>query len=140
MNYSRDDETIVPPFKKHITDAGWDLHAPYGFTLKPGEVSERIDLGVSFQGIPDAVGIVSERSSQGKVGVHTLGNIVDYGYIGNVHVTLVNTSKESDYVVQKGDRICQIIFVKNYTGELNEVPSLDNVGSRGKDAHGSTGV
>jgi len=136
INY-KIDENGIEPFKKYKTDAGYDLHALDSFIVNPKSFSERIDLGIAFE-IPEGFyGEIHERSSQGKKGIQTLGNIIDSGYIGNVHVTLANLSDE-DYEVNRGDRICQIIFKPIFTSELNRVEMLEN-SERGDNSHGSTG-
>jgi dUTP pyrophosphatase len=133
------DKGITMPTKANKTDCGWDLYSPIDFGLEPGEVSERINLGVAFEIPPYYCGQITERSSQGKKGVHTIGNTIDSGYIGNVHVTLVNSGR-SFYSVSKGDRICQIYFPTIYTGELKEVKKLKDTSTRGTKAHGSSGI
>jgi len=138
MNYSRTDDTVPQPYKKHKEDAGYDLYALEDFTLKPGRRTERLDLGVSFEIPPGFCGMVIERSSQGAKGIFSTGPLVDSGYSGTVHVTLVNTGAV-EYVVKKGDRICQIVFVPIRQFILNEVPTIAG-GERGAGAHGSTGV
>lgn len=132
----RRDEGILAPFRKYEGDAGYDLHSPLAFVLQPGDVSPRIDLGIGFAVPAGYCGFVVERSSQGKKGVHVIGPIVDSGYTGNVHVTLVNDSKEP-YEVAAGDRICQMVVMAVYREPLEEVTELE--GDRGDNAHGSTG-
>jgi len=133
----RRDKGIPVPVKGHGGDAGWDLHAPYNFTLLPGETSERIDLGVGFEVPLWFCGFVVERSSQGKKGIHAIGPVVDNGYTGNVHVTLVNNSTVP-YKVEEGDRICQMILLRVGLEELEEVDTIE--GERGDNGHGSTGT
>jgi dUTP pyrophosphatase len=125
------------PTKGHKTDAGYDLYSPIELMMGHCSVSPRIDLGIGFE-IPEGyVGIISERSSQGKIGVHTIGNVVDFGYTGNVHVTLINTGMEP-YKINKGDRICQLLLIKIGMEELEEVTEFSET-ERGDGAHGSTG-
>lgn len=126
------------PTKAHNTDAGYDIYSPIDFTVAPNSISDRINLGVAFQ-IPEGyVGIISERSSQGKKGISTLGNVVDHGYTGNVHVTLLNNGP-TFYEVKKGDRICQLLLVKIGMEELEEVDEFENT-ERGENSHGSSGI
>ena len=106
MNFKKD-EGIVTPTKGHSTDAGYDIYAPFTFLVEGHDFSDRINLGVAFE-IPEGyVGIISERSSQGKIGISTVGNIVDHGYTGNVHVTLIN-NQAGPIQINKGDRMTQI--------------------------------
>ena len=133
----RRDEGVEAPTKAHQTDAGYDLYSPIDFDVAPLDFSPRIDLGVGFE-VPLAYcGYISERSSQGKKGVHVIGPVVDHGYTGNVHVTLVNNSKEV-YSVKKGDRICQMLLLRVGMEELEEVTEFADT-ERGSNAHGSSG-
>ena len=128
----------IKPTRAHDADAGYDLYSPVDFTVKSGEHSERINLGVKFE-IPFGYkGETKERSSQGKRGIITAGNLVDSGYTGDVHVTLINLGKE-DYEVKKGDRICQIVFGPVFMTELTVVTEFAET-DRGEGAHGSTGI
>lgn len=125
------------PTKGHITDAGYDLYSPDTYIIEGHTFSHRINLGVGFE-IPEGyVGIISERSSQGKVGLHTVGNVVDHGYTGNVHVTLIN-HQDGPVQINKGDRICQLLLIKIGMEELEEVTEFNET-ERGDGAHGSTG-
>lgn len=138
MKIKKESQDIITPTKGHESDAGFDIYAPFDFIVGPGSLSDRINLGVGFEVPKGYVGIISERSSQGKKGIQTIGNIVDYGYTGNVHVTLINNGTEP-YEIKKGDRICQIYFSAIFMDSLEEVDSFEQT-ERGDGAHGSTGI
>ena len=135
--FYKKEKWAISPKKAYDTDAGWDLYAPEDITVLPHDFSNRIDLGIAFETPMGYCGMVLERSSQGKVGIDSIGILVDFGYTGNVHVTLVNHGFDS-YKVKKGDRICQIIFPMIYTGEMIEVSELSK-SNRGIKNHGSSG-
>lgn len=137
MNFKRQSNQITIPERGHLADAGLDLFAPYEIVVEPHSMSHRIDLGVGFEIPPGYCGVVTERSSQGKKGIETLGNIVDSGYTGWVHVTIVNNSDEV-YRVGMGEKICQIYFPAILTEPLFEVEEFEET-ERGDNAHGSTG-
>lgn len=137
MKFKKLSKEIITPTKGHTTDAGYDIYSPIDLIIEGNNFSHRIDLGVGFQ-IPEGyVGIIAERSSQGKVGVTTAGNVVDFGYTGNVHVTLIN-HQNIPIQINKGDRICQLVIFKIGMFELEEVESFKET-ERGDRAHGSTG-
>ena len=52
-------------------------------------------------------------------------------------VILVNFSKD-DYIINKGDRIAQLVFIKYEKVELHEVDILDDT-NRGSGGFGHTG-
>ena len=124
------------PTRAHDTDAGYDLYAPSGFSVPAKGFSERISLGVGFEIPAGHVGMVVERSSQGKKGVFSAGPAIDHGYTGDAHVTLGNMSDE-DVQYQVGDRIAQLIVFPVLLEELEQVEELE--GDRGDNGHGSTG-
>ena len=133
----RRDEGIEAPTKAHQTDAGYDLYSPVDLIIEGRSFSHRIDLGVGFEVPLMYCGYIVERSSQGKVGVNAIGPVVDHGYTGNVHVTLVN-NQDTPYQVKKGDRIAQMLLLRIGMEELEEVETLE--GERGDHGHGSTGA
>lgn len=137
MRFKRD-SGIIAPTKAHKTDAGYDIYSPIDFALGAGEVSHRIDLGVGFEVPQLYCGYVVERSSQGKRGIHVIGPVVDHGYTGNIHVTLVNNGTDV-YVVKKGERICQMLLLRIGMEELEEVTEFEET-ERSDKAHGSSGV
>lgn len=136
MKYKKE-QWAETPTKGHSTDAGYDLYSPKDFDVEPHSFSERVNLGVGFE-IPEGyVGIISERSSQGRLGITTAGNVVDHGYTGNVHVTLIN-NQDVSLAVSKGERICQLLVIKIAMEDLEVVESFEET-DRGENAHGSTG-
>ena len=137
MKFKKETSDIITPTKGHSTDAGYDIYSPVDMIIE-SHMSPRINLGVGFEVPKGYVGIISERSSQGKKGISTVGNIVDHGYTGNVHVTLINDGPEP-YIIKKGDRICQIYFTAILMEDLEEVGLFEST-ERGEGAHGSTGV
>ncbi len=138
MKFRKENNGIITPTKGHVNDAGYDIYSPVEMLMGPRSVSPRINLGVGFEVPEGYVGIISERSSQGKKGIHTIGNVIDFDYTGNVHVTLVNSSDEP-YKVNMGDRICQLLLLKIGMEQLEEVTDFGKT-ERGNDSHGSTGI
>ena len=63
---------------------------------------------------------------------------IDADYRGEIGVILINLS-DSDFVINTGDRIAQMIIAKHETIELEAVDKLDD-SVRGDKGFGSTGV
>ena len=63
---------------------------------------------------------------------------MDFDYRGNVGVILFNFS-DTDYSIEEGDRIAQLILERILTPEVIEVESLEDT-ERGAGGYGSTGV
>jgi dUTP pyrophosphatase len=116
---------------------GYDLRSTEHVIIDKGDM-KKIPLGFSISIPPGIEGCVRARSSLIKKGL-ILGNgvgTIDNDYRGEVCAILVNLSKETA-VIEKGERICQLVF--NYVAypELQEVEELDST-IRGSGGFGST--
>ena len=134
-------EGIPMPKRSSVGSAGYDIHTPYGFTLKPGEEVKvptglkcRMDDGWFLMAVP--------RSGLGFKYYTRLANtvgIIDASYYNNVDneghmfVKLRNEGTK-DLVVEKYDRICQMIFVPYGITEDDDVNTerIGGFGSSGK--------
>lgn len=132
---------------KYATDgsAAVDLCAAINegdrITLAPGERT-LVPTGISIapEGA-DVVAIVAARSGLGTKKGICLSNgigVIDSDYRGEIQVGLFNTGKE-DFVIERGDRIAQLMFVPVYCANLIESDELDET-ERGAGGFGSTGV
>ena len=110
-------------------------------TIAPGERA-LIPTGMAISpAARDAVAIVAARSGLAiKKGICLANGIgvIDSDYRGEICVGLYNTSKEP-FVVNRGDRIAQLMFMPVLSAKLCEVASLDET-ERGAGGFGSTGV
>ncbi|MFN2506138.1 MAG: dUTP diphosphatase [Acidimicrobiales bacterium] len=94
-------------------DAGADLVAREGVVLAAGGGRAVVPTGVAVA-IPDGyAGLVLPRSGlawrHGVTCLNTPG-LIDSGYRDELRVLLVNTDPVSDYEVQRGDRIAQLVI------------------------------
>ena len=62
---------------------------------------------------------------------------IDSDYRGEIGIILINLSEE-EFIVQDGERICQMIITKHETVSWEEVEEL-NTSTRGKGGFGHTG-
>lgn len=110
-------------------------------TIAPGERA-LIPTGMAISPESrDVVAIVAARSGLAiKKGICLANGIgvIDSDYRGEICVGLYNTSKEP-FVVNRGDRIAQLMFMPVLSAKLCEVASLDET-ERGAGGFGSTGV
>lgn len=127
-----------PPERAHPEDAGMDLKAMYGDGILPG-ASKVFDTGVCMEILPGCFGMVANRSGLNiKHGIVCSGvGIVDEGYTGSIKVKLYNLSDET-YVVNRGDKIAQLIIIPCEKPKLEFVERLDDT-ERGDSGFGSTG-
>ena len=120
--------------------AGMDICAAESLTLRAGK-RHAVATGFAFA-IPDGYEVqVRPRSGlalkHGITCLNTPGTI-DSDYRGEVKVILANLG-EDDFMINKGDRIAQIVVAPVTHGHLVEVDDLDET-ARGAGGFGSTGV
>ncbi len=120
--------------------AGMDIRAAEDLTIPAGQRA-LIGTGLAFA-IPEGFEIqVRPRSGLAlKKGVTVLNapGTIDSDYRGELKAILINHG-EDDFVVQRGDRIAQIVVAPVQRGNLVEVDNLDDT-ARGSGGFGSTGV
>jgi dUTP pyrophosphatase len=128
-------EYAKAPMRAHKTDAGFDLYAaiPEARVIWPN-TQEKIKTGVAVE-IPEGYyGRVADRSSMGSKSIHVLGGVVDHGEI----VVMLNNLGSLPFLINKGDKIAQLVVTAIYTGDLEIVESLTET-ERGTSGFGSTG-
>lgn len=120
--------------------AGYDLYAHEGATIKPHETA-KVGTGVAIQPPKDTFGAVFARSGlatkQGLRPANCVG-VCDYDYTGEYIVALHNDSNE-ERVIEKGERIGQVVFIPYVNVTFVEVDELDAT-ERGAGGFGSTGA
>jgi len=129
------------PQAQHPGDAGLDLRAAEGATVKPGERT-MVPTGVAVA-IPEGhAGLVLPRSGLASKKGLTLANapgLIDAGYRGEVVCAVVNLDPHEAVEISAGDRIAQLVIVAVpdvSPGFVEELPGS----SRGEGGFGSTGV
>jgi dUTP pyrophosphatase len=129
------------PQRQHPGDAGLDLSAVEGVTVKPGERA-MVPTGVAGA-IPDGhAGLVLPRSGLASKKGLTLANapgLIDPGYRGEVFCAVVNLDPHEPVEISAGDRIAQLLIVALpdlSPAFVDELPES----SRGAGGFGSTGM
>tara|TARA_B100000809_G_C14629208_1_gene347872 strand:- start:84 stop:506 length:423 start_codon:yes stop_codon:yes gene_type:complete len=131
-------ECATIPSKSNQSDAGWDLYAAEDAIIEPLQ-TELIGTDIAMA-IPEGyVGLIWDRSGMAtKRGVHRFAGVIDSGYRGQIKVCLWNSTQEH-CIINKGDRIAQILFQAVPNFPIIEVQNLDKT-SRGSHGFGSTGA
>lgn len=119
-----------------LANAGLDLYANEDIVLLPDKTTP-VHLGIASEFAPNYVALLKERSGMGKSGIALRGGVIDSCYRGEWAALLLNLSDEN-YVIAKGDRVCQAIFLPVLHLQIAEVDSL-NDSIRGKGGFGSSG-
>lgn len=133
-------EDAKVPKMEHEDDAGFDLYSNEETILNKGE-RKLISTGISVAIPKGYEGQVRPKSGlaikHGITMLNTPGTI-DAGYRGEVKVIVINLGEE-EYKIEKGKKICQMVFNKIEKPEIEEVKELEGSG-RGEGGFGSTGL
>lgn len=113
---------VVP---KRMTSgaAGHDVYANDHYVIKPGSVIN-VRTGIGLQIPHGYYAQIFGRSSLGLKGVVITGGVVDSDYRGEIGVTVLNMGK-ADLVIESGDRIAQMVFLRCFSTEMIEIDFLD---------------
>jgi dUTP pyrophosphatase len=123
----------VLPYYAHgpSEDAGLDLRAVERIVLSPG-VSQAVPTGIAIELPPGYEAQVRPRSGMAlKHSVTCNFGTIDPGYRGEIRVVMFNLGR-SDYVVEAGDRIAQLVIARYEAIEWEE-------GALGESARGAGG-
>lgn len=135
------DPSVELPSYAYAGDAGLDLRASESVVLKPFE-RRLISTGLAVA-IPDGyAGFVQPRSGlalrKGLSMANTPG-LIDAHYRGELKVCAVNLDAHEDIVIERGERIAQLVIQKVPVVTLVEVDELDET-DRGEGGFGSSGT
>lgn len=141
LEVRRLDPTLPLPGHQRPGDAGVDLHAAEDVRLVPGA---RAVLGTGIAvAIPEGFcGLVVPRSGLAARAGLSLVNapgVIDSGYRGEVKLVLINHDPRSHVVVERGERVAQLLVVPVATVEVVEREELPP-SERGAGGFGSTGT
>ena len=128
------------PTYAHDTDAAADLYAPADQVIPAHSYSNMIKTGVKIQ-LPEGwLAMIIPRSSIGLKTPLRLSNsvgLIDSGYRGELGVIYDNTS-DTDYTVNAGDRIAQLLVMPSYRFKADVVDILTD-SDRGETGFGDSG-
>jgi dUTP pyrophosphatase len=122
-------DTELPlPTYAHEGDAGLDLFAREGAALAACGGRSLVPTGISIAIPMGYGGFVLPRSGMAlKHGISVVNapGLIDAAYRGEIKVILVNTDPTTDYVVERGDRIAQLVIQAVATVEWQVTDDLD---------------
>ncbi len=133
------DEGLPLPDREMPGDAGFDIYSREDRVLRSGERA-LIPTGVAIALPHGFVALVHPRSGLALKHGFTLVNApgtIDAGYRGEISVIGLNTGA-SEFVVKRGDRIAQLVFVELPRAVIHEVTELPG-SIRSMGGFGSTG-
>lgn len=117
-------------------DVGLDMYAMETVTIKPGE-HYRFYHGFALEFPTGYAGIVKDKSSISKAGLHVMGGTYDAGFRGEYNTHLVHLGDEP-YTIEAGDKVSQLVIFPVMIAEMEETDSLSE-SERGTGSFGSTG-
>ncbi|WP_228512748.1 dUTP diphosphatase [Staphylococcus chromogenes] len=159
-------ENATLPTRNHSTDAGFDIYAAETVILEPQEKALiATDIAVN---IPKGyVGLLTSRSGvSSKTHLVVETGKIDAGFQGHMQINIKNDHednkgetifkrdlkdkiiidderhlyKQGTYVINKGEKLAQLVIVPIVTPELQEVEKFDDVSARGEKGFGSSGI
>ncbi|MBC8558884.1 dUTP diphosphatase [Fumia xinanensis] len=138
------DTHAIKPTRAYITDAGLDLYSPVRRWVFAGD-SALFDTGVHIElpyiyinGVQyPTTGFVKSKSGLNVNHDLVTEGVIDLGYTGSIKVKLHNLGK-TDYLVNQGDKIAQLVILPVLTPDIRLVNSLPET-ARGDKGFGSSG-
>lgn len=118
-------------------DAGMDLRSVERVVLAPG-LAQGVPTGIAIELPPGLEAQVRPRSGMAlKHSVTVNFGTIDPGYRGEIRVVMFNLS-HGEYVIEKGDRIAQLVVARYEAVEWQEGVDLAE-SQRGPGGFGSSG-
>lgn len=124
------------PTRAHQWDAGLDIYSREG-KIVPARRSATFDTGVHVEIPPMNVGFLKSKSGLNIKYDLTGEGVIDAGYTGSIAVKLYNDA-DTDYEVQAGDKIIQLVILPIVMPDLELVDSFEQT-ERGDNGFGSSG-
>lgn len=128
------------PTRAHSGDAGLDLYAAEAARLGPGERA-MVGTGIAVEIPPGHAGLVLPRSGNAArhgIALVNAPGLIDAGYRGELRVLLLNTDRQTPFLVETGDRIAQLLLTPFAEATPVEVAEL-GASERGEGGFGSSG-
>lgn len=138
VEVQRLDKDLPLPTTAHEGDAGVDLYAREDGVIAAAGGRLLMPTGLAIALPIGYAGLVVPRSGlalkHGITLVNTPG-IIDSGYRGELKVVMINTDPVSDYRVNRGDRIAQLLVQPIDVVSWSEVSELDDFDRGGGFGH-----
>ena len=131
-------DNAFPPKRANDYAAGYDLYASEECIIEPHKHAI-IKTGISIQLPPNTYGRIAPRSGfTVKKHSHIGAGVIDCDYRGEVGIVVFNLDSEEKILIEKGNKIAQLIITPILTPDVTVIDTLDE-SKRGSDGFGSTG-
>ena len=139
MKVLRLSDSAKLPQKAHAGDLGYDLFSNDNIVIIPND-TVLIPTGIAIQFPEGYGGFIKDRSSVAtKNKLFTVAGVIDNGYIGEIKIAVHNATG-THAVIQKGDKIAQLVLIPTVDFPIEEVRDLVSSDKRGEGGFGSTGT
>ena len=135
------DPDLPLPSYAHHGDAGLDLRAREAVVIAPGGGRALVPTGIAIAIPLGYAGFVLPRSGNALkhgIGVVNAPGLIDSAYRGEIKVVLLNTDPHTEFHVQRGDRIAQLVVQRVAEVQWTEVAELDGLDRGGGFGHSGT--
>ena len=132
------DPDLPLPSYAHAGDAGLDLRAREHGVVQPSGGRLLMPTGISIAIPVGYAGFVLPRSGNALNHGLTLANtpgLIDSAYRGEINVVLLNTDRSQPFVVNRGDRLAQLVIQRVEEVTWQVVESLDGFDRGGGFGH-----
>lgn len=136
IKFKKFTDNAICPKKQRDWDACFDLYSAESLTIAPGKTAI-ILTGIGHELPQGFFGKIYGRSGLAKMGIISVGGVIDENYRGVIGVGLLNTS-DIPYEVKEWDRIAQYAIHKVEQCEREEVAQLSET-NRWDAGYGSSG-
>lgn len=136
IRFKKFTDNAICPKKQRDWDACFDLYSAEDCTIAPGKTAI-IMTWIGHELPQGFFGKIYWRSGLAKMGIISVGWVIDENYRGIIGVGLLNTS-DSPYEVRAWDRIAQYAIHKVENCEREEVSELSE-SNRWANGFGSSG-
>jgi len=125
--------------KAHHSDAGYDIKSAESLILPPGK-NAIVNTGLSIAIPVGYVGLIRGRSGLAfEHDIIAFEGTIDASYRGECKMKIFNLG-DIDYVIERGDKIAQLVLIKCYLEPFMEVVELPTpIDNRNDKGFGSTG-
>jgi len=122
------------PSRNNNDDAGLDFYANDYYSILPGQKA-LIKTGIKIAIPQGHVGLIWDKSSIAKNGIHVTASVIDTGFRGEVLISVINLSGDI-YNIAPGQQVAQILIQKIELPVVIEDNIID-IAERGKASFGN---
>lgn len=138
LKYQKLSEHAFDPVRGTKGSSGLDVFSPIDIVVpKRGDAMIPLDLRFDIPFGWD-LAVYNKSGISSKKKLIKGAELIDSDYRGTVHIHFFNMS-DHDVVINKGDKISQLVMRPVWMGELEECDHIDTETERGDGAFGSTG-